>query len=59
MTMEPDRKIRRLAAVLFADVVGYSRMMAVDEVGALSALNHHRMAELDPVVAQHNAASSS
>lgn len=52
--MEPDRKIRRLAAILFADVVGYSRMMAADEAGALTALNHHRKTEFDPVVTQHS-----
>lgn len=52
--MEPDRKIRRLAAILFADVVGYSRMMATDEAGALAALNHHRKTEFEPVVTQHS-----
>jgi adenylate cyclase len=52
--MEPDRKIRRLAAILFADVVGYSRLMAADEAGALAALNRHRADEFDPVVAAHN-----
>lgn len=52
--MEPDRKIRRLAAILFADVVGYSRMMADDEAGALAVLNHHRKTEFDPVVTQHS-----
>lgn len=52
--MEVDRKIRRLAAILFADVVGYSRMMAADEAGALAALNRHRAEEFDPAVAQHN-----
>lgn len=52
--MEKTRTIRRLAAILFADVIGYSRMMAEDEVGALAALNRHRETAFDPVVAQHN-----
>lgn len=52
--METDRKIRRLAAILFADVVGYSRMMAADEVGTLAALKRHRGEEFDPAVAKHN-----
>ena len=52
--MEPTRKIRRLAAILFADVVGYSRLMAADEAGALAALNRHRADEFDPAVSAHN-----
>ena len=31
---------RRLAAILAADVVGYSRLMGANEVGTLTALNH-------------------
>ena len=53
MDMEPDHQIRRLAAILFADVVGYSRLMAADEAGALAALNHHRATEFDPAVTAH------
>ena len=45
---------RRLAAVLAADVVGYSRMMGADEAGTLSALKHHRETVFDPAVAAHN-----
>ena len=45
---------RRLAAILFADVVGYSRLMAADEAGALATLNRHRADEFDPAVAAHN-----
>jgi adenylate cyclase len=33
---------RRLAAVLTADVVGYSRLMSVNEVATLQALKVHR-----------------
>ena len=42
---------RRLAAILAADVVGYSRMMGADEAGTLTALKHHREAVFDPAVA--------
>ncbi len=52
--MEIDRTIRRLAAILFADVVGYSRMMATDEMATLDALKRHRDREFDPAVQQHN-----
>lgn len=51
--MEAARTIRRLAAILVADVVGYSRRMAEDEVGALAALNRHREADFNPVVARY------
>ena len=50
-----DRRInRKLAAILAADVVGYSRLMEVDEVGTLAALKRHRETIFDPAVAAHN-----
>ncbi len=49
---EPHNE-RRLAAVLAADVVGYSRMMAADEEGTLARLNVHRREFLEPTVAAH------
>jgi len=45
---------RRLAAILAADVVGYSRMMADDEAGTLSALRDHRETVFNPAVREHN-----
>ena len=39
---------RRLAAVLAADVVGYSKLMAEDETGTLAALREHRQNLFDP-----------
>jgi adenylate cyclase len=43
--MNPEsRTVRRLAAILAADVVGYSRLMGIDEEGTLGALNAHRRA---------------
>jgi adenylate cyclase len=45
---------RRLAAILAADVVGYSRLMADDEAGTLAALKQHRRTLIDPAIARHN-----
>src|SRR5215472_18851108 len=43
---------RRLAAILAADIAGYSRLMGVDEVGTVQALREHRAAG-DPIIAEH------
>ena len=51
--MAEKRPQRRLAAILAADVVGYSRLMGHDETGTLSALKARRRDVLAPVVAQH------
>ncbi len=45
---------RRLAAILAADVVGYSRLMGEDEVGTLDALRAHREALIEPKIAEHD-----
>jgi TolB-like protein len=44
---------RRLAAIVVADVVGFSRLMAADEAGTLAALKERRKAILEPVVKEH------
>src|SRR5262249_7324607 len=44
---------RRLAAILAADVVGYSRLMEQDEAGTLTALKEPPTTVPAPVVAQH------
>ena len=44
---------RRLAAVLAADVVGYSLMMAADEEGTLARLNSCRRELWEPTIAEH------
>ncbi|MBL8907815.1 MAG: adenylate/guanylate cyclase domain-containing protein, partial [Rhizobiales bacterium] len=44
---------RRLAAIMVADVVGYSRMMEADEAGTLAALKDRRKGVLEPVVKAH------
>jgi TolB-like protein len=45
---------RRLAAILAADVVGYSRMMQADEAGTLAALKSRRAEILQPLVSKHH-----
>ncbi len=52
--MTEERVNRKLAAILAADVVGYSRLMGADEAGTLAALKHHRQSIFDPAVAAHN-----
>ncbi|HKP66223.1 MAG TPA: hypothetical protein VJX31_06325, partial [Casimicrobiaceae bacterium] len=42
------RDHRRLAAIVCADVVGYSRLMGLDESRTLAALKGHRQAVIDP-----------
>src|SRR5260370_40133415 len=44
---------RRLAAILAADVVGYSRLIGVDEEGTLAQLKAHRKALVDPKITEH------
>jgi adenylate cyclase len=45
---------RRLAAILAADVAGYSRLMGADEEGTLERLKALRRELLDPKIAEHN-----
>jgi hypothetical protein len=45
---------RRLAAILAADVAGYSRLMGLDEEGTLAALKAHRKALIDPKIEKHH-----
>ena len=52
--MSEARVNRKLAAILAADVVGYSRLMGADEEGTLTALKQHRQTVFDPAVAAHN-----
>jgi TolB-like protein/class 3 adenylate cyclase len=47
------REQRRLAAILAADVVGYSRLMGRDESGTLGRLKAHRTERLEPTLARH------
>jgi adenylate cyclase len=52
--MAEARVERRLAAILAADVVGYSRQMGADEAGTLAALKRHREIIFNPAVVAHN-----
>src|SRR5215475_6196130 len=51
--MAEERAQRRLAAILAADVVGYSRLMEHDEAGTLAALAHRRKVILEPLFAKY------
>jgi TolB-like protein/class 3 adenylate cyclase/tetratricopeptide (TPR) repeat protein len=51
--MAEARVERRLAAILAADVAGYSRLMGVDEEGTLAALKAYRREVIDPKIAEH------
>jgi len=51
--MVEARVERRLAAILAADVAGYSRLMGVDEEGTLAALKAYRRELIDPKIAEH------
>jgi TolB-like protein/class 3 adenylate cyclase/Tfp pilus assembly protein PilF len=51
--MAEERAQRRLAAILAADVVGYSRLMGHSEVGTLAALKLHRRELVDERIAEH------
>jgi adenylate cyclase len=52
--MSEDALERRLTAILAADVVGYSRLMGVDEAGTLASVNRHRTELIEPAIASHN-----
>ena len=48
--MAQERPERKLAAIVAADVVGWSRLMGRDEAGTLAALKRHREELIDPKV---------
>lgn len=51
--MEPQRVERRLAAILAADMVGFSRLMETDEAGTLAQLKLLRSEVIDPKIAEY------
>jgi adenylate cyclase len=57
--MAEERPQRRFAAILAADVVGFSRLMEGDEAGTLEALKSRRRNILAPLLTEHTDASSS
>jgi class 3 adenylate cyclase len=52
--MAEERLQRRLAAILSADVVGYSRLMGIDEAGTLARLKAMRRDFFDPLITAHS-----
>ena len=52
--MSASRVERRLAAVLVADVAGYSRLMEADERGTFERLKGHRKELVEPLLAEHH-----
>jgi adenylate cyclase len=52
--MELPAVERRLAAILAADMVGYSGLMEADEAGTLARLRTHRLELIDPAIAKNN-----
>ena len=48
-----QRENRRLAAIIAADIAGYSRLIGQDEEGTLRALRAHRNEFIDPLIAEH------
>ena len=53
-TGRPVRTKRRLAAILAADVAGYSRLIGADEEGTLNRLRSIRADVIDPKIAEHH-----
>ena len=53
LPLSTERVERRLAAILAADVAGYSRLMAADEEGTLAQLKAHRKDVIDPKITEH------
>jgi len=49
----PKHAKRRLAAILAADVVAYSRLMGADEEGTLESLKAHRRELINPKITEH------
>src|SRR5215470_7393525 len=51
--VSPERIERKLAAILAADVAGYSRLIGADEEGTLERLKAYRKELIDPKIAEH------
>ena len=55
----PGRVERRLAAILAADMVGYSHLVEQDEAGTIARLKALRKETLEPILARHGGRTSS
>jgi len=52
--MAETTSTRRLAAILAADMVGYSRLMGRDEMATIQRQKRHRQELIDPTIAEHH-----
>lgn len=52
--VEAYRMERRIAAILAADMVGYSRLIELDEAGTITRQKRHRLELIDPLIEQFN-----
>ena len=52
--MTEARATRKLAAILVADAVGYSRLMGEDETGTLSQIKNHFKEVFEPTIGAHD-----
>ena len=52
-TADQSSAVRKLAAILAADVAGYSRMMSLDEEDTLERLKAYRRRLIDPSIGEH------
>src|SRR5262249_19282216 len=50
----PDEMSRRLAAIVAADIAGYSRLMGMDEEGTHARIKRHRRELVEPTIAEHH-----
>jgi formylglycine-generating enzyme required for sulfatase activity/class 3 adenylate cyclase len=50
----PDGPERRLAAIVAADIAGYSRLMGLDEEGTLARIKRQRRELIEPTIAEHH-----
>ena len=57
-TVKPTDR-RKLIAVVYADMVGYSRLIGLDDAGTLARLKSLRANLIDPVIAEHGGRESS
>ena len=55
--MVETKATRRLAAILAADMAGYSRLIEMDEAGTIARLRAHRKELIDPKVTEHHRAA--
>jgi adenylate cyclase len=51
--LAPERVERKLAAILAADIAGYSRLIGADEEGTLARLKAHHRELIDPKIAEY------